>query len=340
MKKYKNFIKINETSYYSVLDELDIDDNMLKSYFSNNYSFSEWHTIDMTPLNYFMNFIDENQLDKDMYYDFKEMLFQNDEDEDEIKEFLKSFKTDTYKYNEKINGYYEKINELFKKNIIDELDKDDYVSEIDFKEEIDKYNNYTYEDKIDKLDVYDLKNIINWDDYAIVKWESWYDGSGIVWLEQIYGDFTSSNKNKYNYNSEKEKFESIKNYIDWNKFDKALEMDFDFSYKEEWYKDQIMYDDNEINKLFNYNNRNSYLLFDMMNNNSSLGKTEKFQESYIHEYIIDMYSEKLENLNNDDKKEGLKNVLIEIEIKFGLNNNIEKKYKEYLGPVKARKFNL
>jgi hypothetical protein len=346
MKKYINFIKLNESNDYD-LDKLDIDESTITDYFSKNYDFLSWHSIDMLKLDYFIDYLNTDRLNSDMYSEFKEGIEQGDEDEDNVKEFLKLHESSKIKHDEKMQGYGEEIDELFKEKIIDELDKNDFDDEESFNEEVEMYNDYSYDEKIDELDINDLKNIINWDDYILEKWHSWYNGSGLEWLEMIYGEFVATKRDRYSYgysysntNSDQDKYDAIKDYIDWDKLDDSLEDDFDFDYKKEFFSDQIEYSDEIQEEIFNYNNKNSFLLFDKMKNNAILGKDEEFQESYIHEYIIDDFGESLEDLDEDDKKIGMKDVLLILDKKFGINKNIEIKYIKYMGVVKARKFNL
>lgn len=346
MKKYNNFIRINESK--SVLEQLDIDESTITNYFSENYDFDEWHSIEMLSLDYFVDHIDTERLNNVMYSDFKESIYQDDEDEDNVKDFLKNHESTTYDYGENFQGYSVEIDELYQEKIIDELDKDDYDDEESFKEEIEMRKDYTYDEKIDELadeDIDYLKNIIDWDDYSLDKWYSWYNGSGLEWLEMIYGEFTATKRDSYSYsynnsNPDEDKFNAIEGFIDWNQLDASLESGFEFEYKEEFFTGQITYNQDIQREIFEYNNRNSFLLFDEIDENSSLGKSEEFQESYIEEYLINEYGEDLNDLDEYDKKIGMKDVLLKIDKKFGINDNIESKYKQYMSRVKGKRFNL
>ena len=122
----------------------------------------------------------------------------------------------------------------------------------------------------------------------------------------------------------------IRNYIDKNEIIDIYRDTIDFETKQEFVKDSIITDKNLQLELLNLNPNTIDALFDIMDENKSIGKSYTFQKDYIK------YHEKQDNL--DDNR--IANLLKDINDRYGLNPEIKKEYIDYLYVIDSEKYNL
>jgi len=331
MKNYKNYItELNKyTSYYvNEYDENDLilDDSKIDNYFYDNYDLSEFKTLALTNLSTFLNFVDYERLNRDTFNGFKESINIEYEDNSDISSYLID--------NE--NKYIDKLNKLFQKEVIDNIDKNDFNEE-EYNEEVNFYNSFTYNEKIDEIENYNLIDIIDKDDYIKYQWKGRYGEDAITYLEQLYGSFDNDDGD-INDDNTKVKFDQIENYIEWDKFEKSILLDFGFDERKSFYIDNLPTDMELQTYLFSYDENNILPLVNMIDQKNDLTVSFEFQNNYIKEYLI--HPDTDEDIKDDEyinKSDVIYALLDILEVKYDVCDELIKKYPDETHKIKLKR---
>ena len=294
-------------------------------------------------------------------------LFENtyNEEEELAKQFGESFIDEYFKENyeidvEEIAKYHSDIwkyvnderfvqdwidNDIANRSIKDINDeeemvdyiKDRLIDEDSVKEFLDKKRkkyqletNDSYEDVVDELKMNDLYKLIyrenSNDDFVewyVNKRYSNMDAHDI--LEELYGE-NDLKQNAYQY---------VENYVDTDQLEEDYIDDESYEYKLDWVAERIHNEQDLQNKLMEMNPKNSILLLDVMNSDTSysIGDEYGYQKTFMEEVLKQA---KEEDFYDEYPAEQLK----KLNDKFGLANGIEDEYREYTYLIDAEKYNL
>ena len=120
----------------------------------------------------------------------------------------------------------------------------------------------------------------------------------------------------------------LREYLDINEIIEDARDKIDFEYKYDYLKDYICNDENLQKKLLELDPNTIQALFDIMDEDRSIGNTYNFQKEYI-DYNVKKYGNDI-----------LPKVLKDIYDKYGLDPDIDKEYEEYTYLINAEKYNL
>jgi len=284
--KYLKNINLNIKKYklyeysYNFYNELEIDGNDVDEYFEDNYEVD----LSIYGVDFLRNFIVTNRLDDDMEYDY----IQNEEVE----------------YFSDLRDYIERYESNFIDAVTEKI-KDDY--EDDYEEDMD------FLDMLDLLDNSDFAELINDDDpeeFLKYKWNEYYNGSGMEYLENIYGSDIPK--------------DVIENYIDKDEAKQAIINDEEYEYKKEFFVDNALSEDEWLKKVVDYDNNNALKLFDEFDLTADYFNTYEFQYLVLKLKIYDETMYDIDEMNKEELKEFEKDYKEElIDIVDDIDSNLE-----------------
>ena len=336
LKTYKKFI--NESINNADRDEFHFSSDMVEEYFKEN---NKWSGMGESVINFFrwseiINVVDEESLNSEYRSDFA-----NRDDYESWDSYYEDY------IKEDMNRFNESINEYFESEILDYLDAEDDA------EEIEEKNEYTAEEKLEELkdnDESTLGSIIT--DYDVSEfmsfvWDKQYGDNAIEYLNEIYGDPSDYEPSYGSYDAGKREhyediantyYESIKSYIDEKDFDKLWYEQSDYEYKEEFFFEQVDFDDKLKEKLIEYDKDNILPLYNELDDLSELINTTERQEKLIELYKKDT---DIDEMNESEKKSVMSDFFIEWrEKEIDITEEIKKKYSPYMMKIVSRDFNL
>jgi len=300
LKSFKRY-SINENNMYDVYD-LSIDEDRMDEYYDKNY------TVDEDNYKYMgsrlLQFVDEDA--------YIEEIKDGEKNNNGVEEYWDE------------DEFIEYVEETDTKSLKEGVDKIIKDKKYDVDDDMD------FHDKLELLKVEDFhKLIVDYDDESdFVEFvvDKRYDDKS---LEDYLSEFTD-HEGYYDF---------IKGYIDHKELEEWYKDNESPDYKREFYLSDLANDTALAEEIFNYDNSNALILFELIEDESSyIAKTHDFQDAYIDA----IKKRDVDGFDTEEEwaKEEMPDILLEIEKKFGLDENIRKKYSKYASRVSARQFNL
>lgn len=304
MKHLKLFKQIFETNSFELLVD-QFDENFIDEYFRDSYG------IDIEEAARYIDiwqFVDDDKFVSDYIQDEVNNFGVEDiGDKDNWKKYIKDNLIDIDSVKEYLNEKREERRKTELDLNLDDLDYDDLVDELKQKDLIKIIKDQNHE--TDYLQEYFEERYKN---------ESAYD----IMRELYSQDELQENGYKY-----------IQNYVDDDKVIEEFYDNQDSSYMKEYVGDQISRDRELQTKLLKLKPKNALELFDIMEDDSSIGDSYEFQNIFMKQTIKQMKKEGEDDLFVAKK-------LKELNDKFSLANGIETKYKKYTFYIDTEKYNL
>lgn len=199
----------------------------------------------------------------------------------------------------------------------------------DLNEIIDKYNlgNLKYEEILAKLTREQLIDLIEDNDEEYEFKEKYY----LEWYENIHPEEILIELHG-KHSVEEDLYSYLFHYVDDNDIINDYINRIDFDTKVEYVRDYICSDIGLQEMLLKINKNTVDALFDVMDEENTLGNEYVFQKLYIKTNV--------KKEDPEDEDEITAHVLKQIKNKFGLNPKIEKEYSEYMYLINAEKYNL
>jgi hypothetical protein len=199
------------------------------------------------------------------------------------------------------------------------MDKPQLIIELDKLRKEHKLGPIKYEDILKKITREELEQIVEFigdtEDFMILYYENfWADYSAEDIMNQEWGQ------------SYEQMVGYLRNFVDDDKIIENYKDRVDFEYKFEYVRDCIGSDIRLQEKLLDINVNTVGALFDIMDDESTIGNEYDFQKLYIEQKI--------------SKKQDIAEILKGINDKFGLNKKIKKEYSEYTYLIDAEQYNL
>jgi len=338
MKYLLNYKKynLNESNYDN--SDLNLDESIVEEYYDSNYEVDEENYKYMgTQL---FQFMDENKYMTQVMDDFKGNYGIDDyDDEDDFRKYINLNSKDFVELVEKL------LKEFNLKELIDRFTKErdklasgkygykyvkadlpNYIKDAD---NLDNLDELDFDEKLDLLSSEELKQlIIDNDDSEYVNWS----------VDERYSDVSVEDfLSDMGYHDE-DLYEQLKWYIDTDELNKYYKDNENYDYKLDFYLGNIGSDEDIQNKVLEYDNKNAIYLFDIMDKKFYNGRSEYFQQMYIDE----MKKENSEDYENETEwaNEEMPGIMKDLYDKFGLDEDVKRKYLKYTKQVVASEFNL
>ena len=315
MKYLKNInLKINKYKLFEnismLYSDLNIDENDIDEYFDKNYEVD----LDIYGKDFLRNYIDEDSLDKEMKRSFLES--SEVENFSDLREYIEKYES----------NFINEVKEKVKKDY-----EDDYEDDM------------TFDEMLDLLDDSDFAELIlNDDEEAFLeeKWEEYYDGSGMEYFKNIYGNEIPMSVLQY--------------YIDEKTAKDAIKESESMDYKKEYFIDIALTSRNQdkyLKKVVDYDNDNVLILFDYFDDDADYFYTYEYQKILLRKKLENETDINIDKLNEKELKEfekeyeyELEDILENIENKYNLVIEITEKFPKIYRKLNikrnAKKFNL